>query len=224
MKSISTHVFLSAFAVLSMLPAVLAPAAAADGNAAQPQFERVATGDGVLRVKSAYGVDETITRLKADIAAKGIKFFDQIDQQKLASDAGIKLNASTLLVFGNPPLGTQFLTANPYLRPRLAGADAGAAGYGRPGLDRLERFYLYRTSPSHHRPRSAIRDGDDGVGLNRLRGPGQELEPYPSEVPATVIALGLWAAPNGARSRKRGRAMIFDFHSAPARKCWHFPF
>lgn len=69
--------------------------------------------DGVVRVKSSYGFKETIERLKADIAAKGIKFFDEIDQQKLAGDAGIKLNPSTLLVFGNPPLGTQFITSNP---------------------------------------------------------------------------------------------------------------
>ena len=41
------------------------------------------------------------------------RFFSEIDQSKLAADAGIKLNPSTLLVFGNPPLGTQFMTANP---------------------------------------------------------------------------------------------------------------
>ena len=63
--------------------------------------------------QSAYDFQETITRLKADIAAKGIKFFSEIDQSKLAADAGIKLNPSTLLVFGNPPLGTQFMTSNP---------------------------------------------------------------------------------------------------------------
>ena len=69
--------------------------------------------DGVVRVKSAYGFAETIERLKKDIAAKGIKFFSEIDQATLAAEAGIKLNPSTLLVFGNPPLGTQFITANP---------------------------------------------------------------------------------------------------------------
>ena len=70
-------------------------------------------GDGVVRVKSAYAMDETITRLKQDIAAKGIKFFDQIDQSQLAAGADIQLRPSTLLIFGNPPLGTQFITANP---------------------------------------------------------------------------------------------------------------
>jgi len=69
---------------------------------------------GVVRVKSRYGMSETIARIKQDIAAKGIKFFDEIDQTKLAGDAGINLRPSTLLVFGNPPLGIQFLTATPY--------------------------------------------------------------------------------------------------------------
>jgi uncharacterized protein (DUF302 family) len=69
------------------------------------------SGDGVVRVKSAYPMDETIDRLKADIAAKGILFFNAIDQAKLAGDAGIDLRPSTLLIFGNPPLGTLFITA-----------------------------------------------------------------------------------------------------------------
>jgi len=71
------------------------------------------SSDGIVRVKSVYSFQETIDRLKKDIAAKGIRFFSEIDQSKLAADAGIKLNPSTLLVFGNPPLGTQFMTANP---------------------------------------------------------------------------------------------------------------
>ena len=72
-----------------------------------------AAEDGVVRVRSAYSFAETIERLKKDIAAKGIRFFGEVDQAKLAQEAGIKLNPSTLLMFGNPPLGTQFMTANP---------------------------------------------------------------------------------------------------------------
>ena len=74
---------------------------------------RTDSDDGIVRVKSAVPMAEAITRIKADIAAKGIKFFMEIDQSKLAADAGIKLRPSTLLVFGNPPLGTQFITSNP---------------------------------------------------------------------------------------------------------------
>src|SRR5262245_18760260 len=66
-----------------------------------------AGNDGIVRVKSAYPIVETIERLKKDIADKGIRFFSEIDQSKLAADAGIKLQPSVLLIFGNPPLGTQ---------------------------------------------------------------------------------------------------------------------
>ena len=84
--------------------AVADPATAA----AQP------TAHGVIRVASAYGFDETVTRIKADIAGKGIQFFTEIDQQKLAEGAKIDLRPSKLLLFGNPPLGAQFLTSNAY--------------------------------------------------------------------------------------------------------------
>ena len=69
--------------------------------------------DGVISVRSAYSFDETIRRLKADIADKNIMFFGMIDQAKLASSAGIELRPSTLLIFGNPPLGVQFLSSKP---------------------------------------------------------------------------------------------------------------
>lgn len=70
--------------------------------------------DGIVKVKSAVSIPVAIARMKKDIASKGIKFFIEIDQSKLAADAKIKLRPSTLLVFGNPPLGTQFITSNPY--------------------------------------------------------------------------------------------------------------
>jgi uncharacterized protein (DUF302 family) len=69
--------------------------------------------DGVVRVKSAYPVAETITRIKKDVSDKGIMFFSEVDQSKLAAGAGITLRPSVLLTFGNPPLGTQFITSNP---------------------------------------------------------------------------------------------------------------
>ena len=73
--------------------------------------------DGVISVRSAYAFTETVDRLKKDVAAKGIMMFFTmfftVDQAKLAADAGIKLRPSTLLVFGNPALGAQFITSNP---------------------------------------------------------------------------------------------------------------
>jgi uncharacterized protein (DUF302 family) len=91
---------------------------AASGAAMADGTSTPVAASGIITVKSAYPLNETILRLKKDVAGKGIRFFDEIDQGKLAADAGIQLRPSTLLVFGNPPLGTLFITANP-----LAGLD-----------------------------------------------------------------------------------------------------
>jgi uncharacterized protein (DUF302 family) len=91
---------LAAFCTLGLAVLSISPAQADSAN-------------GVVCVKSAYGLAETIRRLKADIADKKIRFFAEIDQATLAKEAGIALRPSTLLIFGNPPLGTQFLTSNP---------------------------------------------------------------------------------------------------------------
>jgi uncharacterized protein (DUF302 family) len=72
-----------------------------------------AGNDGIIRVKSAHPITETVARIKQDVASKGIMFFSEVDQSKLAAGAGITLRPSILLTFGNPPLGTQFITANP---------------------------------------------------------------------------------------------------------------
>jgi uncharacterized protein (DUF302 family) len=69
---------------------------------------------GLVRVRSAYPIEETIERLKKAIAAKRIPFFGSIDQARLAADAGVRVRPSTLLVFGNPALGAALLSSNPY--------------------------------------------------------------------------------------------------------------
>ncbi len=66
-----------------------------------------------VKVKCAYPFATTVDRLRAEIAGKGITFFLAVDQSKLAAGSGIDLKPSTLLMFGNPPLGTQFMTSNP---------------------------------------------------------------------------------------------------------------
>lgn len=68
----------------------------------------------VVRLESANGFDETVVRLKSDVQAKGIRLFDQIDQSALGAQAGLPVQRSTLIIFGNPPLGVQFLQSSPY--------------------------------------------------------------------------------------------------------------
>ena len=74
---------------------------------------RADSDDGIVRVKSAVPMQEAITRIKADVAAKGMKFFSEIDQSSSPPMPASSCGPSTLLVFGNPPLGTQFITSNP---------------------------------------------------------------------------------------------------------------
>ena len=69
---------------------------------------------GVLRLRSAHSVPETVQRLKAAIEGKGLRFFDAIDQHALAEGVNLKIGQSTLVLFGNPPLGVQFLQSNRY--------------------------------------------------------------------------------------------------------------
>lgn len=98
--------FRATFVALSAAAALVASAASAQTAAPSSR--------GVVELVSAHGFDETVRRLKSDVEGKGIRFFAEIDQAALAKDAGIPLRRSTLLVFGNPPLGIQFLTASPY--------------------------------------------------------------------------------------------------------------
>ena len=95
-------------AVLVPITLALAPVASGAESPNQQLLE-----NGIVRVKSGYSVGETIDRIRHDVTSKGIMFFFAVDQSKLAADAGLNLRPSTLLVFGNPALGSQFMTSNP---------------------------------------------------------------------------------------------------------------
>jgi len=110
-KKLSGSIVAIVLATSSLTGVAALPARAATPVASSP-------AQGVIKQRSDYDFDETIVRIKADIAAKGIRFFDEIDQQKLGAGANLPIGRSTLLLFGNPPLGVQFLQSNP-----LAGLD-----------------------------------------------------------------------------------------------------
>jgi uncharacterized protein (DUF302 family) len=71
-----------------------------------------ASSDGVVTVKSDYSVAHTVARIKNDVAKKGIMFFGVVDQAKLGNATGNQVLPSRLVMFGNPALGTTFITAN----------------------------------------------------------------------------------------------------------------
>ena len=98
-----------------LLAAALAPLAVVSSSVQTRAggAERQAFENGIVRVRSAYPFAETVDRLKGDVASKGITFFFAVEQSNLAAAAGLSLRPSTLLVFGNPALGSQFMTSNP---------------------------------------------------------------------------------------------------------------
>ncbi|UYN94823.1 MAG: DUF302 domain-containing protein [Enhydrobacter sp.] len=106
MPNCLTQICAAAFLAFALAAGSAAPASA-DG------IKPPVAASGIIATKSAYAMDETVARLKKDVAAKGISFFQEIDQAALAAKAGIELKPSVLLIFGNPPLGTQFIAANP---------------------------------------------------------------------------------------------------------------
>ncbi|MCK3780243.1 DUF302 domain-containing protein [Ensifer sesbaniae] len=85
---------------------------------AQISTAEAGSRDGIVTVKSRYSVGETVNRIKRSVEEKGITLFGVIDQAQLGNAAGNKVRPSRLVMFGNPALGTTFITANP-----LAGLD-----------------------------------------------------------------------------------------------------
>ena len=83
-------------------------------SAAPPVPTPAAEATGVLRVTSTHSVDETVARIKSSVEAKGIRYFIALDQQQLGAAANLPIRRSMLVLFGNPPLGVQFIQANPY--------------------------------------------------------------------------------------------------------------
>ncbi|MBX9926672.1 MAG: DUF302 domain-containing protein [Hyphomicrobiaceae bacterium] len=88
---------------LVALVGLVAPAVAA---------EPASVGDLVLK-PSKFSVTETVDRLAAALEAKGIKPLARIDHAAAAKAVGLDLKPTTLLLFGNPKLGTPLMRANP---------------------------------------------------------------------------------------------------------------
>ncbi len=100
--------------ILLAIALVVAGTPAEARRAAATSPAPVAKAEGIVRIRSSHAFDETVDRLKAAIAAKGVRFFDALDQQALGKEANLTIGKSVIVRFGNPPLGVQFLQANRY--------------------------------------------------------------------------------------------------------------
>jgi uncharacterized protein (DUF302 family) len=68
---------------------------------------------GLVTLKSAHSVDETIARVRALLSAKGIREFALIDHSGEAEKAGLTMPKTQVLIFGNPKGGTPLMLAAP---------------------------------------------------------------------------------------------------------------
>jgi uncharacterized protein (DUF302 family) len=62
---------------------------------------------------SPRSVTDTVSRLTGILSGKGLKVFGVIDQSAEASQVGMQLRETTLVLFGNPAAGTPVMVAAP---------------------------------------------------------------------------------------------------------------
>jgi uncharacterized protein (DUF302 family) len=67
------------------------------------------TADGLTTVRSSYGPKDTMSRLEAEVKAKGMTVFAHIDHAAGAAQAGLSLRPTDLLIFGNAKGGTPLM-------------------------------------------------------------------------------------------------------------------
>jgi uncharacterized protein (DUF302 family) len=75
--------------------------------------ERARTEPGVITKLSQRSVADTVSRFREMIADKGMTLFAAIDQSAAASQAGLALRETVLVIFGSPAAGTLVMQAAP---------------------------------------------------------------------------------------------------------------
>lgn len=69
--------------------------------------------DGVITKLSPGSVADTVARLSAVVAAKGMKLFDVIDHSGEAEATGLQLRDTKVVMFGSPQAGTPVMESAP---------------------------------------------------------------------------------------------------------------
>ena len=66
--------------------------------------------DGLITMRSSHGPKDTVNRLEAQVSAKGMTVFARIDHAAGATEAGLPLRPTDLLlVDGEPKLDAEFV-------------------------------------------------------------------------------------------------------------------
>jgi uncharacterized protein (DUF302 family) len=69
--------------------------------------------NGIVNLSSPHSVLETLARLEAVVQAKGIPILAMIDHSGDAAKAGLQMEPTKLLIFGNAKSGTPIMLASP---------------------------------------------------------------------------------------------------------------
>lgn len=72
-----------------------------------------AAGDDMIVKPAALSFGETVERLKAAIESRGAKIVAVVDHAAAAKANGLELDPATVVMFGNPKLGTPLMQSQP---------------------------------------------------------------------------------------------------------------
>jgi len=75
-------------------------------------FSASAASSGVIKMRSANDVKTTLKQFKKALKEKKMTIFKVIDHSKGAKGVGLKLRPTTVVIFGNPKVGTKFMQCN----------------------------------------------------------------------------------------------------------------
>jgi uncharacterized protein (DUF302 family) len=73
------------------------------------------TKNGLIQLASEHSFTETLARLESTVQSKGLTIFARIHFSDDAGKAGLKMNPTSLLIFGNPTAGTPLMVVSPTL-------------------------------------------------------------------------------------------------------------
>jgi uncharacterized protein (DUF302 family) len=68
---------------------------------------------GIVSLPSIHSVDQTVETLEKILQAKGVKLFALVDHSGEAERAGMQMQPTKLVIFGNPKAGTPLMIASP---------------------------------------------------------------------------------------------------------------
>ena len=108
-----------------------------------------AKDNGIVNVASKYSVLETLDRLESLVKKQGLTVFARIDFSGDAEKAGLKMDPSQLLIFGNPKAGTPLMVASPTIAIDLP---LKALAWE----DRNGKVWLSYNEPEYHKQRHGL--------------------------------------------------------------------